>query len=106
VTRAGNAQAAQTVQFATSDGTATLAGSDYTNTSGTLTFNQGDTTKTFTVQTANDAIFENDETFDVTLSNATGGATIGTAVATGTITNNDAAPSFAMATPASPKAGC
>src|SRR6185436_2182683 len=86
----------QTVQFAASDGTATVAGGDYTANTNTLTFSQGDTTKTFAVQTTADAVFEADETINVTLSNATGGATIGTAGATGTITNNDTAPTLSI----------
>src|SRR5205823_2921280 len=41
VTRLGDAQGVVTVDYATSDGTA-LAGSDYTATSGTLTFQNGE----------------------------------------------------------------
>jgi hypothetical protein len=59
-----------TVDFATSDGTA-LAGSDYTTTSGTLTFlGIAGETNTIVVPLVNDAIPEfNNETFNVTLSN-------------------------------------
>jgi hypothetical protein len=76
-----------TVQFATSNGTAT-AGSDYTNTTGTLTFTPGTTTQQITVPITGDTTFEQDETFTVTLSNPTN-ATIADATATGTITNDD-----------------
>src|SRR5439155_17778083 len=41
------------VHYATSDGTA-HAGSDYTSASGTLVFNSGETTQTFTVSASND----------------------------------------------------
>lgn len=78
-----------TVDFATADGTAT-AGTDYTATSGTLTFIPGDTSETITVTVAGDTVSEPDETFFVNLGNATN-ATIGDAQATGTITNDDAA---------------
>ena len=66
VTRTGDAQAAETIQYSTSNGTAT-AGSDYTAASGTLTFNQGETQKTFTVQTAADTLYEGTETFSAAL---------------------------------------
>ncbi|MGB8166059.1 MAG: Calx-beta domain-containing protein [Chthoniobacteraceae bacterium] len=54
------------VDYATSNGTAT-AGADYAATSGSLTFNVGDITQTITVPIFNDAIFENSESFNVTL---------------------------------------
>jgi len=97
VTRTGDAQATQTVQFGTSNGTARTEDSDYTASLGTLTFATGVTIRTFTVQATQDALFEGDETFTATLSGATAGAVIGTASATGTINNEDAAPSFAVA---------
>ncbi len=86
-----------TVDFATSDDTAT-AGADYTTTSGTLTFAQGTTSLTISVPVIGDTIDESDEAFGITLSNATN-ATIGTATAIGTITDDDAppAPSLSIA---------
>jgi chitinase len=81
-----------TVKYATSDGTA-AAGADYTAASGTLTFAAGETSKTVNVAINGDATVESDETFTVTLSEASG-ATIGTASATGTITNDDASQSL------------
>ncbi len=79
-----------TVDYATSDGTAT-AGTDYAATSGTLTFAAGDTAKTVSVPVLDDAVDEEDETFTLTLSNASG-ATLGNATATGTIVDDDEAP--------------
>ena len=76
-----------TVDYATQDGTAT-AGADYTATSGTLTFEIGDREKTISVTLLDDAVDEGEETFTVTLSNATG-ARIEDATATGTIENSD-----------------
>jgi hypothetical protein len=79
-----------TIAYATTDGTAT-AGSDYTAVSGTLTFAPGEATKTFTVPVTSDSGFETDETFQVALSNPTGGANVGSpAGATVTIANDDA----------------
>ena len=79
-----------TVDYATSNGTAT-AGSDYTATSGTLTFIDGVDTQTFTVPIINDTDVEGDETVNLTLSNATAGALLGTPnPATLTIQSDDA----------------
>ena len=76
-----------TVDYATSDGTAT-AGSDYTAESGTLTFAANETSKTVSVATTDDSADEEDETFTLTLSNASG-ADLGDATATGTINDDD-----------------
>jgi hypothetical protein len=84
VSRAGPAASAVAVSYATSNGTA-AAGSDYTATSGTLNFASGETTKTISVPTTSDGVAEGNETFSLTLSSPTGGATLGTASATGTI---------------------
>jgi len=77
-----------TVDYATANNTA-LTGSDYTSTSGTLTFSAGETMKTVTVQATGDTAFESSETFYVNLSGATGGAAIGDAQGVGTIVDND-----------------
>ncbi len=79
-----------TVGYSTANGTAT-AGSDYTAASGTLTFAPGVTSQKVNVAVTGDTAVEPDETFTVTLANAVN-ATVGTATATGTITNDDAAP--------------
>ncbi|TWU45387.1 Calx-beta domain protein [Novipirellula aureliae] len=89
VTRSGGSDGSVTVAYATANGTAVM-GSDYTETSGTLTFADGETTKTFNVPVIDDDAVENSEDFTVTLSNPTGGATLGTTVtSTVTITDND-----------------
>jgi hypothetical protein len=69
VSRNGNPLLAESVDYATSDGTAT-AGSDYTATSGTVTFGAGEMSKTFQVPVADDQAFEGDEALNLTLSNA------------------------------------
>jgi hypothetical protein len=77
-----------TVNYSTSDGTAT-AGSDYQQASGTLTFNPGETTKTITVLVNADTVNEPDETFFINLT-APMNATISRGQAVGTILNDDA----------------
>ena len=81
-----------TVDYATSDATA-IAGEDYTQTSGTLTFAAGETEKTVSVAVLDDGHDEGEETFTLTLSNPSGGnAWLKDATATGTIENTDAMP--------------
>ena len=84
-----------TVDYATSDGSA-RAGEDYDAASGTLTFAPGNTVKTITVTVLDDAHDEGEETFTLTLSNASG-ATLTDAEATGTIENRDPLPRAFMA---------
>ncbi|MBW8878653.1 MAG: DUF1929 domain-containing protein [Acidobacteria bacterium] len=89
VTRSGGSTGTVTVQYSTADGTA-RAGSDYTATSGTLTFAAGETRKVLSVPILNDAVQEPDESFTVTLSNPTGGASLGSPqTATVTIVDDD-----------------
>jgi len=79
-----------TVGYSTANGTAT-AGSDYTAASGTLTFAPGVTSQKVNVGVTGDTVVEPTETFTVKLANAANAA-LGTAAATGTITNDDVAP--------------
>ncbi|MBD1160404.1 hypothetical protein IDG51_03935, partial [Pelagibacterales bacterium SAG-MED14] len=83
-----------TVNYATSNGTAT-AGSDYTATNGTLTFTAGQTSKTIAVTVLSDSLDEADETVTMTLSSASN-ATISDATGTFTITDDDATPSLSI----------
>ena len=79
-----------TVEWATEPGTAT-ADVDYMETSGTLTFQPGETTKTISVATIDDDHHDDGEIFKVILSNPTG-ASISDGEATGTIENADLVP--------------
>ena len=83
-----------TVDFTTASGSAT-SDSDFTATSGTLTFAPGQTTRTILIQTLNDAAAEGTETFTLTLSNPVG-ATITDGQATGTITDDEATKFFVV----------
>ena len=76
-----------TVDYATSDDTATSP-SDYTESSGTLTFTPGQTSKTIDVLVNGDTVDEPNETFDITLSNPTE-AEISNSVGTATIIDDD-----------------
>ena len=84
-----------TVDYTTADGTA-LAGSDFTAKSGTLTFAPGETSKPVPVTIANDALAEDDETFTLNLSNATGGIAIADPQGVGTIVNDDLDPTVSV----------
>src|SRR5262249_24893490 len=66
VTRTGGSAGSVTVNSATSTGTAT-AGSDYTAVSGSLTFADGETTKTFTIPIIDDTLVETNETVNLIL---------------------------------------
>ena len=76
------------VDFGTANGTAWVL-DDYQQTSGTLNFTPGMSSKTILVTTINDAVGESREAFSVNLSNAVG-ATILDRSATGTIRDDDA----------------
>ena len=84
-----------TVDYATSDGTAT-AGADYTETSGMLSFTAGETAQTVSVPVIDDAHDESIETLTLTLSNAQNAA-IDDATATGRIVNTDPMPAAWLA---------
>lgn len=75
VRRNGTTSGAVTVNYATSNGTATAG--DYTAQSGSLVFGAGETLKTFTVPIRGELLVEDDETVSLTLSTPTGGAALG-----------------------------
>lgn len=80
VTRTQGSAGTVKVDYATgpiSQSNKATAGADYTTTSGQLTFLDGETSKTISVPIIDDAISEQEEAFLMTLSNPTGGASIG-----------------------------
>jgi len=92
VVRTGGSDGPVSVQYATSNGTAT-AGSDYTANSGTLNFANGDVSLSFDVAILPDTLVEGDETVNLTLSNPTGGAALGSpSASTLTIVDDDFPP--------------
>ncbi|HEX7176981.1 MAG TPA: Calx-beta domain-containing protein [Pyrinomonadaceae bacterium] len=88
VTRTGGDSVATSATFATSDGSAT-AGADYVGATGTITFAADEVAKDITVPITDDSLIESDETFTVTLSAPTGGATLGTRSAAAVIIVSD-----------------
>ena len=78
---------AVTVSYYTNGGTAT-AGSDYTSTSGTLTFNPGQTSLTVPVSVLGDTLYEGNETFGLWLTTASN-ALINRISGTATIVDDD-----------------
>src|SRR5207248_2104231 len=81
-----------TVNYAVSGGTATGGGVDYTLASGTLTFAPGVTSRNISIAVVNDALDEDDETIELTLSSP-GNAALGEkSTHTYTILDNDNAP--------------
>src|SRR5262249_5508142 len=83
-----------TVNYTTADSLAT-AGSDYTATSGTLTFAPGQTSQTVTVPVLGDPLYDSQETFTLNLSAPTG-ATLARSQATATIVSSLPAPTLGV----------
>ena len=77
ITRTGDTSTPASVEYATSDGTASERG-DYTTAEGALQFAPGETQKSFDVFVTDDAFAEPNETVGLTLSNPKGGAVLGT----------------------------
>jgi len=89
VVRQNGADGVITVNYSTKDKTA-VDGKDYEGQNGVLKFNHGETHQIIRVPIVNDMVFERDEMFEVILSDATGGAKIGSINRTAvTITNDD-----------------
>jgi hypothetical protein len=88
VIRTGTLAGTSTVQYATQDGTATVAGGDYQSASGTLVFAPGETSNQISVIVFGDSEFEPNESFGVNLSSPTN-AIIDNGAGVGTIVNDD-----------------
>ncbi|HEX7314605.1 MAG TPA: pre-peptidase C-terminal domain-containing protein [Pyrinomonadaceae bacterium] len=90
VTRTGPTTDAATVDYATTDGTASER-RDYTTAVGRLRFAAGETSKTFDVLITDDRFDDDGESFNVTLSSPTGAILGSQTSAAVNITDNDAA---------------
>jgi hypothetical protein len=95
VTRTGGTSAF-VVNYRTSNGTAT-AGADYMAINEVLNFAANETSKTFTVPIINDTLVEGNENLNLTLSNPSGGVTLGSpSTAILTIVDNDTACTYSI----------
>jgi Ca2+-binding RTX toxin-like protein len=91
LSRTGGSNGAVGVTLTPSNGTATSP-ADFNNVAITVNFANGETSKTVAIPIVDDTLVEGNETVNLTLSNATGGAVLGTqATAVLTIVDNDVA---------------
>ena len=95
---------AVTVTYATLDGSATVADSDYTAASGTLTFAPGETSKTITIDVLGDKTVESDELFYVDLTSSLAGS-IARGRGAGWILDDDGTPPEDPGDPGDPPPG-
>lgn len=92
VARTNGTDGEVSVNYSTSNGSA-ISGSDYAGSSGTLTFAPEESYKTIAIPIVNDLVVEGEESFEVTLSDPTNEATLGSiTTATVTIEDDDIAP--------------
>ncbi|MGI8786531.1 MAG: beta strand repeat-containing protein [Pyrinomonadaceae bacterium] len=94
VNRTGGSNGAATLTYTLADGTATggatcAAGVDYVNTGTTVTFSNGQTSRTISVPICDDGIAEGNETFTATLTATTAGTLGSPATATVTIVDDE-----------------
>ena len=92
VNRIGNPISAASIDYNTSDVTATERG-DYITALGTLSFAPGETSKSFIVLINDDSYVEGNETFSVNLSNPSGAILGAPSISTVTIFDNATEPS-------------
>jgi hypothetical protein len=96
VSLTGALGAPASVNFGTTNGTAT-SGSDYTSTSGTLSFAPGETEKTFAVQVIDDSLNEGDETVVLRLTSPSSNLLLGEpSTAVLKIIDNDPLPTISI----------
>jgi uncharacterized delta-60 repeat protein/uncharacterized repeat protein (TIGR01451 family) len=94
VTRTNGAFGSVTVQYQAQNGSA-IAGTDYDSTSGSLSFGNGQTSKTFTVTIKDNGLVQPlDRTVNLRLFGPGGGATLGLSNAVLSIVDNDYPPGF------------
>ena len=98
VRRSGGKAGGVTVDFYTQNGTAT-DGVRYIGTNGSLTFGPGETNKTIAVGIINDFIVNGNQSFNLVLANAGGGATLApTNIATLTVIDDESSIGFSSPT--------
>jgi chitinase len=97
VTRSGSTGSAVTVNYATSNGTAT-SGANYTAANGTVSFSPGVTSQTIVVPTRVDGVYTSNLLMTLNLSSPSG-ASLANAGATGTIVNTDPQPAITAINP-------
>jgi hypothetical protein len=96
VVMTGTSSTTTTVNYSTTDGTATVLDGDYNASSGTLTWNPGESgAKTFSITVNDDSKYEANETVNLSISSPVGAA-ISSGSAILTINNNDPQPSLAI----------
>lgn len=95
VSRSGDLADAQTVDFATASGSAS-EGSDFTRTTGTVSFAAGESTKSIRVATSGEGGLEGVETFSVVLSNPASGAVVSPSRGTVTVTDRENGQLYAL----------
>lgn len=91
ISRSGTASGATQVDWvATGNGAHPLSASEFVTHTGTVSFADGETSKTFTVEVLGDTQGEYDETFAVSLTNPAYGSTVTGSPVTATVVNDDA----------------
>ncbi len=88
VSKSGSTSQTYSVNWSTANGSA-LSGSDYTGNSGVLSFTGSQASRTITIPTINNNIYEQTETFYVNLTAASSGATITDSQGAGTIADDE-----------------
>lgn len=106
VTRNGDTSTAASATVNLTNGTATggsqpfVSGTDFDNAAQVVNFAPGETSKILTIPINDDSLVEGNETVNLTLTNPTGNATIGTqSAATLTIVDNDTAGTIQFSNP-------
>ncbi|MEN9573244.1 MAG: hypothetical protein RL514_1099 [Verrucomicrobiota bacterium] len=99
VRRTGGLTGLVRVDYGVQPGGTAVAGVDFTNVSGTLTFNSGESVQSFLVPVINDSVVKPDRTVLLTLTNVTGGASLDIQpTVTLTIAENDSLIAFSAPT--------
>jgi Ca2+-binding RTX toxin-like protein len=108
VTRSGDTSIAASATWAVSvpmGGFNAALGTDFVGgvlPSGVVSFAPGETTKVISLPILADSVFESSESFDITLTNPSAGATIGQGQSGGQIVNDDGAVSLTVSGPSNP----